>query len=242
MAGIFLTKYSMEYPTQISLRNYIQYLPSQERVDCCTSSSVLLAAEILLSQSGKNVHFSRLYLYYMTRKLQGRLGQRGAELSATFEALKRNGVATDRMWPFTSSRVEMHPHSPAVEEAVYHKLDSFEQIEVSQYKEYLNRGIPIVIGMFTGRRFWSLRGALEVQKYIPVGDEDNHRSKGHAIVCIGYNDHINNGSWIIANSLGPTWGYQGYGAIPYSCNQDFAESYVITSFSGISAGKKISEN
>ncbi len=232
----------MEYPDQISLRNHIQYLPSQGRVDCCTASSVLLATEILLSQSGKNIHFSRLYLYYMTRKLQGRLGLRGAELSVTLEALKRYGAATDRMWPFTTNRVEMHPHPPAVEDAVQYKLDSYEAIDISQYKEYLNKGIPIIIGMFTGRRFWTLRGDLEMQRYIPVGTDENRVSKGHAIVCIGYNDHINNGSWIIANSLGPKWGHQGYAAIPYSCNHDFAESYVITSFAGLLAGKKISEN
>jgi len=92
--------------------------------------------------------------------------------------------------------------------------------------------------MFTGTKFWSLTGPLEEQKYCPVNNTDNRLSKGHAVVIIGYDDSLN--SWIIANSLGPKWGDRGLGAIPYDCNKDIGESYVITSFAGISLGKKFS--
>ena len=176
----------------------------------------------------------------MSRKHQGRLGQKGAKLKETLEALSIYGVPLDRLWPFIYNRVEKEPHIEIVKEAVNYRLHSFESTMHDKYKEYLNLGKPIIIGMFTGKQFWKLSGPLEQQNYKPINDTDNRRSKGHAVVCIGYDDNLNGGAWIIANSMGPKWGFQGYGAIPYSCDIDFMESYVITNFVGNSLDKKIS--
>jgi hypothetical protein len=178
----------------------------------------------------------------MTRKMQNRNGLKGADLETTFKSLSVYGAAEERLWSFSYLRVDVEPPIPVVNEAVFNRLDSFEQIEHSKFKEALNNGIPIVFGMFTGRRFWNLSGNLETQNYEPVNETTNRPSKGHALTCIGYNDSLNGGSWIVANSLGAKWGEHGYGAIPYSCNIDIAEAFIVTKFSGMTAGKKISSN
>jgi len=225
-------------PERLSLENYIKYIPSQENIDCCTASATLLAAETIMSMSGKNIVFSRLFLYYVTRVIQNRIGQRGAELKSTLEALSQFGVSTERTWPFVQQRIDKLPHQPAYQEALNYKVNSYESVCVDQYKDYLSMGIPIIVGMFTGRRFWSLKGSLETQNYLPINNDTNRLYKGHAVLCVGYDDNINGGSWIVANSLGLRWGDHGYGAIPYACNNELAESYVITKFAGIPAGKK----
>lgn len=229
------------FPSSITLRDYIQYNPSQGKIDCCTSSAILLSAEILLSQSKMHINFSRLYLYYMSRKYQNRLGQKGAKLRETLEALSIYGVVKESLWPFRHNRVEIEPPIQIVKEGINYRLNSFECITTSQYREYLNLGLPIIIGMLTGKQFWKLSGPLEQHDYKPINDIDNRQSRGHAVVCIGYDDNLLGGSWIIANSLGPGWGFQGYAAIPYQCNVDFIESYVITSFAGIVPDKKFSK-
>ena len=225
-----------------SLQPYITYLPSQERVDCCTASASLIAAEVICNMGRKPRTFSRLYTYYMTRKLQDRQGLRGADLETTFKSLSIYGAASERLWSFSNHRVDVEPQMPVIEDAVHYKLESYESIAHSQFREALNNGIPIVFGMFTGRKFWKLNSTLETQDYEPVNETSNRPSKGHAVTCIGYNDSINGGSWIIANSMGPKWGDRGYGAIPYSCNVDIAEAFIITRFAGITAGLKISSN
>ena len=121
-----------------------------------------------------------------------------------------------------------------------YRLQSYEQVSPVNYKEYLNNGIPIIVGMRTGKLFWNLEGPLQEQEYKPINGRDNRLTRGHAITIIGYDDNINGGSWIIANSLGPRWGFQGYAAIPYICDVDIGESYIITDFAGIPAGKNIS--
>jgi C1A family cysteine protease len=231
-----------EYPKSVSLRKYIDCIQPQENIGCCTASATLLAAEMIMSSAGQHINFSRLYLYYMTRKTQGRVGQKGAELKATLNALMTYGASPERFWPFTYNRMDIEPHSQAIQEAVHFKAQSYEEILSSDFKEYLTLEIPIIIGIRTGHLFWKIRGPMEEQRYKQVNNTDNRQSTGHAVTIIGYDDALLGGSWIIANSLGPKWGFQGYAALPYPCSADIGESYAITKFAGITAGKKISEN
>jgi hypothetical protein len=228
-------------PESVSLRKFIKVLQSQETVQCCTASASLVAAEMIMNSAGLQMHFSRLYVYWMTRKLQNRLGKPGAELHQTLNALKIHGASPENLWPFSTIRIDREPHLPAIEAGVHYRIQSYRQTNPSEYKSYLTQNIPVIVGMHTGKRFWSLKGPLEEQVYMPVNLTDNRQSNGHAITIVGYDDRLRGGSWIIANSLGPCWGFQGYGAIPYECNRDIGESYVITKFAGIEAGKNISE-
>lgn len=217
----------------VFLRQQINYIQPQGSIPCCTACSTLLAAEMIMSEAGHKLNFSRLYLYYMTRKLQCRLGEKGAELRTTMEALSTYGVPPERYWPFHFARVDREPHLEALNNAANYRLQEYKEIAPENYKFYLDIGVPVVIGIRTGRMFWKMVGELSEQVYKPVNDVDNFRSNGHAATIVGYDDNLNGGSWIIANSLGPKWGFQGYGAIPYSCNVDIGEAYIITKFAGI---------
>jgi len=218
----------------IDLREYIRYTQSQENVGCCTASAALTAAEIISAKAGKPLNLSRLFVYYMTRKLQGRLGQKGAELKSTFDALSAHGTCIEQHWPFSPHRVDHEPSARAMQNAQY-RVGRFESVETSNFNSILDKGIPIVIGMHTGRLFWRMRGELNEQIYKPVNENDNRPTQGHAVTIVGYDDKIQNGCWIIANSLGLRWGHRGCGILPYSCYADIGESYVIRNFAGISA-------
>lgn len=185
---------------------------------------------MLYNRSNKPMHFSRLFLYYNTRKLQGRVGEKGAELTSTINSLSQFGVCPDICWPLRRSLVDKEPNARAYAEAMQYRLASYDQIYNYDYKRYINNGFPVIIGMFTGRKFWTLSGPITEQGYKPINNVDNRQSKGHAMVVIGYSDNLNGGSWIIANSLGPRWGDKGYAAIPYSCNIDIGEAFAIHGF------------
>lgn len=232
-------KYRM---SSFSLQNYISHLPSQHNIPCCTASASLLAIETMMSTYNKKFRFSRLYVYYMTRKLQDRLGQKGAELGSTLEAMKQCGIATDATWPFAQNRVNTEPNAMAINEASQYKVGSYTWAEEESYKEYLHQNMPIIIGFHSGKMFWHLKGPLSSLIYKPINNEDNKKFKGHAATIVGYDDSLLGGSWIIGNSLGLTWGDHGFGLLPYECRNDIGESYVITNFAGITPGKKISEN
>lgn len=218
----------------VDLRENIYYLPSQENIGCCTASATLLAAEMLCNVKQKREVFSRLFLYYFTRKDQDRIGKRGAELSATLNAFELHGVCRDHAWPLLSSRENTEPNHIAIDEAKNFKLEEFCSVSTSDIRYQLDNKMPVVVGMMTGRKFWKLSGRLDTHDYEPVNEVSNRASLGHAVTIVGYNDSLNGGSLIIANSLGARWGDKGYGAIPYSCIDDIGEAYSIIKFAGMS--------
>lgn len=217
---------------------FVKYLPSQENIDCCTSSAALLAAEIIMAQHNQPKHFSRLFPYYMARKKQNRIGARGTDILTTLEVLSETGVCLDQQWPLRPSLTDKEPSMKAFEEADKYKVNSFEI--VSDIDKYIDNRIPVIIGMRTGKQFWKLTGKLEDQLYCPVNETDNRYSHGHAVVIVG--NRPEQESWIVANSRGLKWGDRGFGILPYRCAVDIGESYAITSFAGFMAGKKISDN
>jgi len=214
-------------------------LPDQHNIGCCAASASLLAAEIILAD---NSRLSRLFTYYLARKSKNRIGQNGAELKDTLDSMCQYGVATDKTWPFSFNRVNTEPSVAAFSEATRLKLRSYIWVSTDSFKEYLHKGIPIIAGLHTGKLFWKMKGPLSKQVYKSINTTDNRKFRDHAITIIGYDDNLLGGSWIIANSLGLTWGDHGIGILPYECNTDIGESYAITDFAGITPGKKISEN
>lgn len=167
----------------------------------------------------------------MSRQIQGRVGQNGAELKTTLDSMMHYGMATDSTWPFHFNRVNTEPSLTAIQEAQQCKITGYQHAGTDQYKEYLHNDIPIIVGLYTGKMFWRLRGPLSNQVYKPINTVDNRNYRGHAITIIGYDDDLLDGSWIVANSLGLTWGDHGIGLVPYQCSKDIGESYVITDIS-----------
>lgn len=226
-----LGRYSSINTGMIDLRPDIRLLPSQHNVGCCAASAALLAAEIMLYRKNIRVSFSRLYTYYMARKLQNRIGEKGTEIIAVLDSMKVYGACEDRLWPFSHHKVDVEPDNVAVSNGKLRLLDRYESLGGDDINRYLDRGTPVVIGMHIGSRFWSLRGKLSEQDYGPINQTNNTLVSGHAVTIVGYNEDY----WIIANSAGPQWGEHGYGKLPFSCSEDIGEAYVLREFAGISA-------
>jgi C1A family cysteine protease len=225
----------------VDLRKYIRYLPPQGTIGCCTASAALIAAEIMCNKSNQHNYFSRLFVYYTTRKIQGRINEVGAELSSTLESMKQHGACSERIWPFRKQQLNIEPTTAAYQEAAKYRIQKYENVYDKDFNYLLEDEVPIIIGLKTGRLFRKLSGPLNEQVYKLINTTDNRPSHGHAVTIIGFDDNLLGGSWIIANSFGPKWGHYGYGILPYECREDIGEAYVIRQFSGITAGRKISD-
>lgn len=217
-----LDKYLM-----VDFRPYIKYMPNQFGVQCCTASASLLAAEIILSMNSATTNLSRLYTYFMTRKIQNRIGLHGADLNYTMESLAKFGSCPESQWPFEVRRVDHHPTLQCQQDATRFLLDEYTRISPACITATLDQGYPVIAGMFTGRRFWKLESK---EVYHPINTSDNRQSKGHAVTIVGYNSD----GWIIANSLGTQWGDRGYGVMSVDCVSDIGEAFVIKKFAGLS--------
>lgn len=218
----------------IDLRPYVFHLPAQGRVGCCATNACLLSAEILCKMHGKPQLFSRLFLYYFTRKIQNRFPHSGASLRSTLATMSSHGVCTDAVWPMDVQKQNIMPPQHAIDEALNYKAVTFKSIDKSEIKDWLNKRTPVIVGMWVGQQFPYLSGPIENQRYVPVDTVGNKVVQGHAVTIVGYDDNLNGGSWIIANSAGHLWGQAGFAAIPYACTADILDAYVLNSFAGLS--------
>jgi C1A family cysteine protease len=227
-------------PDSVDMREFIKLIPAQANIGSCTACAALLAAELIMERTGKSYTFSRLFLYYTTRQMSGRVNQEGANLGDTFAALASHGVPEEYMWPYLYMHRNTEPPLQTLDAAAFFKIRSYTRIsiDVNTMKTCLANGQPITVGINTGRQFWKLVGLLNTQLYKPVNDTDNRQYKGHAMTIVGYDNQLGSGSFIFANSLGPTWGDHGYGALPYECVADIGEAFIINNFAGISGERK----
>lgn len=223
---------------RMDLRKYIRNLKSQSSVDCCTASACLHAIELMANRQGISVNYSRLYVYYMTRLLQGNQNG-GCKLANTFDALRMYGACRELLWPFRLQKINDLPPTNVIEDGLQHKLQEVISIRHSDINKFITYEIPVIIGLNIGRLFYEIRGPLGFQYYKPINNFDNERKYGHSVTIVGFDDSICNGSWIIANSFGQTWGDYGFGILPYACAVDIGEIYVIKKFAEIEADKKI---
>ena len=156
--------------------------------------------------------------------------------------MKQYGVPPEHLWPYKVPNEDIAPTKDSYDAAAASKLWKYDHVTPAEVSEYITKiktvvasELPVIVGMNTGRRFWNLRGPLDQHNYGPVNESDNRPSTSHAVVIVGYSDTLSGGSFIIANSLGPSWGFQGYGALPYKCAVDIGEAWVMRNFAG--AGK-----
>lgn len=220
----------------------VRIIQEQFTVPCCSAFSVLTAIEAIGSMNSIGWNFSRLFLYYNSRKLQRRIKEPGANLSFTFSALENFGCCEEYHWPFMNHRVDKEPNAQAYNKAEKFKIIKYKFIYDADFKPYLDNNIPIVAGVRTGIQFLNLNGSLDTQYYYPINDTNNTFVGNHAITIVGYSDSLCGGSWILVNSRGLRWGDHGFGIIPYSCNKDIFEAYSIESFCNLTPKKKISDN
>jgi C1A family cysteine protease len=213
-----------------TLQPHIKRIHNQQNVGCCASCAVVLSLEILHNMKSKEEYFSSLFLYYFSRKKQDRIYQHGTSIIDNLDILKNIGVSREYFWPFSKSRIDIEPSKDAIVDATNFRINSYRETNVSEFKQYIDNNIPVVSAIKTGKLFWKLASSINLHDYRPINDYDNRESFSHAITIIGYDDNLNNGSWIIVNSVGNKWGDNGIAAIPYSCNENIYESFVITDF------------
>ena len=90
---------------------------------------------------------------------------------------------------------------------------------LDQIKEIISYSIPIVFGLSA---YNSIEQASD-NGMIPLPERNDKIIGGHAVLAIGYDDHIvlsgnpgsTTGAFLIRNSWGTKWGQGGYGWLPY---------------------------
>lgn len=217
------------YPPVLQHRSLVGDIEDQGEIGSCTANSTVSACELLLAKAGTKRHLSRLFNYYVTRELEGRLGQQGAVLRNAVKQAAKLGLPDEAVWAYDTAKAETNPPVEVYQEAAKHKVLRYERIQngtndevAHAIKSAISEGFPVVFGMPVTQQWMNMRGGDTTYR----GSAKDPVVGAHAMTIIGYSlDYF-----VVENSWGKDWGDGGLGYIHRDLVGEFFEAWVIRGF------------
>lgn len=219
-----------DLPSAVDLRPKCPPVVNQGNVGSCTGNALAGALGFLeLQEQNAGLQnqaeefsaagfqpFSRLFIYYNERDIEGDTDQDGgAQIRDGVKSLANLGSCSELTWPYDEAEEFQKPSPEAYNEALNHKITSYlslDETDASNLKGCLAAGFPFVFGFSV---FQSFESAAVVQTgEVPMPSPDESCLGGHAVLAVGYDDQ--KGHFIVRNSWGEAWGDNGYFYLPYS--------------------------
>jgi C1A family cysteine protease len=186
------------------------------------------------AQTNKTFNISRLYLYNYCRTIDFTSLDKddGTTIRTACSAIKRYGALSENLFNYNNSNFSILPLLSIIQKSKYFKKFSYVFInqDLTTIKNYLmSYNSPIVFGFMVYNSFFDTdsNGIVAIPNTITETLEG-----GHCMLIVGYDDTLNNGSFICVNSWGTSWGKNGYCYIPYTYLLDstLASDFCSTNF------------
>jgi C1A family cysteine protease len=217
-------------PDVADLRPHLSPVEDQGSLGSCTAQAWVAGVEYLdRVADGKHRDYSRLFVYYNERVLDGTVGQDvGAYVRDGAKAIAKWGVAYESTWPYRVSKFAKKPSCWAYAEGrrrralVYSRLDQTEEQVLAAVG--LAR-VPVVFGFMVYDSFESDQVAQTGM--MPMPGPGERALGGHAVAIVGYDRPRR--LFVVRNSWGAGWGDRGYFYMPfdYALDGDLAEDFWI---------------
>jgi len=201
-------------PTSVDLRNLCSSVEDQENLGSCTAQALVGAMEFLEKKDGAAFEdFSRLFIYYNERVMQNTVdSDSGATLRNGIKTLKKQGVCSEKIWPYKIRKFRTRPGKKSYEDALTHTISVYRRItSLNDMKECLASGLPFVFGFSVYDSFES--EAVSRTGVVPMPAAGERVLGGHAVMAVGYDDVTKR--FLVRNSWGNEWGMRGYCTMPY---------------------------
>jgi C1A family cysteine protease len=133
----------------------------------------------------------------------------GTAISPTLNLLRDIGAVPLPEFAFDGGWCGRQPTPAELDVAKQFRIrnwSAFDAGVVEKVKEQLARGVPVIFAMRYTAKMNSLKGQS-------VFSDDDTPGDGHSMVAVGYDDAKR--AFLIQNSFGRTWGFDGYGWFGY---------------------------
>ncbi len=202
-------------PTAVDLRPQCPPVEDQGQLGSCTGNALVGALEFLEMKDGNAFQdLSRLFVYYNERVIEHSVKtDAGAQIRDGIKTLVKNGVCSEKKWPYNIAKFAQKPSPACYTEAANHQVQTYHRItSLDDMRACLAEGYPFVFGFTVYSAFES--AAVAKSGVLNMPGKKESVVGGHAVVCVGYNDAQKR--VIVRNSWGPTWGQKGYFTMPYA--------------------------
>jgi C1A family cysteine protease len=206
-------------PLSVDLRGHCSPVEDQGTLGSCTANALVGGLEYLENKDREPfADLSRLFLYYNERVLIGTVSfDSGAMLRDGIKTLAKEGICTEKKWPYVISRFKRKPTKACYREAADHQITSYERlVSLNDMRSCLASGFPFVFGFSVYESFES----SEVAKtgIAPMPKPDERVLGGHAVLAVGYDEKESR--FLVRNSWGTRWGQAGYFTMPFAYLED----------------------
>jgi C1A family cysteine protease len=154
---------------------------------------------------------SRLFAYWISR--EDKLNDTGASIRDGFKAMNRDGLCSEKTWPYIINKFADTPHSLAFFEAAEHQTITYESIypvTKNAIMDAVSRGFPVVYGKNIYSSFMTDRVKRTGEVPMPRKCRDSYLG-GHCMVIFDYDQD----GTVELNSWGSGWGDGGVAKVPW---------------------------
>jgi C1A family cysteine protease len=201
-------------PKQVDLRPLCSAVEDQGALGSCTANALAGALEFLEKKDKvPYVDVSRLFVYYNERVIEHTVSSdSGAMLRDGIKTLAKQGVCSEKRWPYVISKFTVKPSAACFTEALQHQITSYQRLlTLNEMRACLAEGFPFVFGFTVYESFESAGVARTGVVQMPKPREQV--MGGHAVMAAGYDDVKKR--LLVRNSWGTGWGMKGYFTLPY---------------------------
>jgi C1A family cysteine protease len=202
-------------PLKVDLRPLCSPVEDQGTLGSCTGNALVGALEYLERKS--KIAFedlSRLFIYYNERVIEKSVTvDSGAEIRDGIKTLAKQGICSEKSWPYVISKFAVKPPSSCYKEALDHQIVEYQRLStLDEIRSCLADGFPVIFGFTVYESFESQKVAQSGIMTMPSKSE--RVIGGHAVCGVGYDDAKKRLS--VRNSWGTSWGMDGYFTMPYA--------------------------
>lgn len=201
-----------QLPSYVNLSDKFSRVRDQESSNACTGFATVSVVEYLMNQHyAKGFVLSPLFNWYYAKALHGYPDKdEGVWLRNSLKALFSEGVVDEKSYPFTKNylvppSLKDHYIVKDIIKWFLNEYTRYELVTPSQVRQVLANDTPVVFALPLNNSFYG--------NTTGIISSDKPSNSWHAMVVVGYDEKSE--TYIVRNSWGDDWGYDGYCFIPY---------------------------
>ncbi|CAM4860588.1 unnamed protein product [Rotaria socialis] len=207
-------------PSFVDLSPWMGPVKNQRDMNTCVAIAFTAACEYMINRhTGKYIDLSCLFINYNGRLVSSiALASLdiGSSVKDTAIGLTQFGICEEAIWRCKRHNLNRRPSGEAYARASQ-SVVTVRRVPpiLADMKICLAKGIPFVVSIILLES--AMYEGQERNGYISMPDSNDtgvrNAKLGHAVLVVGYNDETQH--FLIRNSWGPHWAFNGYCFIPY---------------------------